>query len=327
MFSFYVARPETLRQSIAATLVIVGFLFLSIAAQASSHDRQVDCGSIVAMELNRSWRTDLGAAVSELVVSMDFPGAGIASLSVAAPLDGAEPLLSRVSSECGTLDGGSELVFLERSATHWVFQVKNPGSCVFRVGPQDTAERLDELRLSTGFVPSAFAETHHNGGGRRGVVFAKIGEDEEEIEIEVDPFMDPGPGAGRTLHSALRDLCLSGEVDDHGNSFTCATFLNPGLEMTGSLVNGWGDDEDVFLFVIDGFQEIGRQTVAIEAASSFEISGALYDASGTRLEAEVGGEAGFRMVRSLSAGTYFVRVASRHGDEGPYALSVKTLRR
>ncbi len=152
---------------------------------------------------------------------------------------------------------------------------------------------------------------------------ARYGEDEDEIEI--DGFA--AAGHGRSLVSQLDRLCRRGEVDDHGDSFTCATFLMPGRAVSGELGNGWGDDVDTFHFVLGGSPGADLRTVVIETAGGIDTAGGLYDQAGQRLDVNDDGGRGdnFRIVRSLRPGAYYVRVAGRHAAEGPYTLRVGTL--
>lgn len=110
--------------------------------------------------------------------------------------------------------------------------------------------------------------------------------------------------------------CRQGEGDDHGDTFGCASPLDAGGRIAAELANGWGDDEDVFRF------RLGRlETVAVEAAGDAAPRIALYDRFGQRLETAGfdGGRA--RVVRTLAAGDYFVRVSGE--GQGSYELAVE----
>jgi len=66
--------------------------------------------------------------------------------------------------------------------------------------------------------------------------------------------------------------------------------------------------------------------VEISTHGTTDTTGELYDRFGNRLDRVAdGGEGGnFRMVRTLSPGVYFVRVAGEGSASGPYALMVRT---
>ncbi len=117
------------------------------------------------------------------------------------------------------------------------------------------------------------------------------------------------------LLSPVAAGCRSGERDDHGDTFACATALRLGSPVSAELANGWGDDEDVFRFRLG---ELG--TVALEASGPAAPALALYDRFGQRLAtvALVDGRA--RLLRTLRAGDYFVRVS---GMPGAYELTVE----
>jgi len=113
------------------------------------------------------------------------------------------------------------------------------------------------------------------------------------------------------------DLCRLGPLpDDHGDSFACATSVHPGDRPTGSIAGG---DRDVFAFSL----EIG-ETVEVQSDGGTEISGRLYDETGTLLDSDddSGPGLGFLMSRTLPAGRYFVRVESANGAAGAYTLSL-----
>ena len=253
------------------------------------------------------------------------------------------------------LKAPSEPVFLQRSTSHLVLAVRDPGSYVFRVASEDSLTPLGEVKLSNAFLserpaagtggpPGACSGQKHGlvrvVGTKEDeeeieveadplaycdpLVHLPTKEDEEEIEVEADPQTHSISERGRTLHSRLAALCQRGPIDDHGDSFTCATFLNAGRAVSGQIGNGWGDDSDVFTFVLGARRETDLWTVEIEAGGEIETFGILYDQHGHRLAKADGGESGggFRIVDTLRPGTYFVRVEGGYGAKGTYSLKV-----
>ena len=158
----------------------------------------------------------------------------------------------------------------------------------------------------------------------------KYGEDEDEIEV--DGFADPGHKYGEDedeievdglVYPGNLELCRLGEVDDHGDSFNCATFMSVGESVGGEIGNDWGDDADTFHFVLGG-SDTDLWIVVIESAGDFDTLGILYDHMGQRLDmnGDRGRDGNFRITRALHPGAYFVRVKGRQGSEGPYSLRV-----
>ncbi len=136
-------------------------------------------------------------------------------------------------------------------------------------------------------------------------------EDDGELEIEGEGLV---AGCVDRAAAIRRALCSAG--DDHGDTLACATPVR--CRAQGELANGWGDDVDTFSFRVNGWQ-----TVEIATCSGFASSGELFDAAGQRLHT-ADGEDGFRLVRTLGPGTYFLRVA---GESGSYGLAIRTLDR
>ena len=147
-------------------------------------------------------------------------------------------------------------------------------------------------------------------GGFATMAFLRKSEEDGELEIEGDGLV-----AGCVDRAAEIRRALCAAEDDHGDTLNCATPMR--CRIHGELANGWGDDVDAFRFRVDGWR-----TVAIAARGATR--GELFDAAGQRLDV-ARGDAGFRLVRTLSPGTYFVRVAGE--SEGFYGLEVRPLGR
>ncbi len=290
---------------------LVGLLVFSSPLMAAGLGGNSEACSVVPIDPNSSLRATGHEAGEPFLVAVDVPAAGILSLDVTVPTSGpAEPRLGFAGASCGAPQVGPEPALVERSATHLVLVVPAPGRQVFRLAASDPRRSLGDFRLATAFSPDA---------SRRSLT--KEGEDEEEIEIEANPLVYEGSGGSRPLASRLDELCRSGEVDDHGDSFPCATFLVPGRTVAGEIGNGWGDDQDVFVVVLGGSPATELWALEIEVAG--DVAGGLYDRSGQRLAAGVG-DGGFRIVRTVRPGTYYLRVTGGDGTaEGFYALNAE----
>ncbi len=120
------------------------------------------------------------------------------------------------------------------------------------------------------------------------------------------------------LRPELGERCRGGEPDDHGDTFACATPVVLGRRISAELGNGWGDDEDVYRFRLSELA-----TVVVEAAGEGDWAIALYDRFGQRLETAGVGGGGARVIRTLSPGGYFVRVAG--GGPGSYELTAASM--
>ncbi len=348
---FFRLRRDVKSVVIACLLIITSPLYADDA-----------CTSATFMELDSSLRSHVGRG-GPFLVELEAPAAGILSVDASAPLaPAAEPGIV-VTLVC-LPESASEPIAIERSASHLILAVDAAGPYVFRVASQDPRRLPGELKLRSAFVADdaagGFVPCFGKDGEDEEVIeidgfaspsgpfLAKDGEDEEVIEIDGSPFAGGSPCFGkdgedeevieidgfaapdpsRSLLSKLDQLCRQGEVDDHGDSFTCATFLRPGRAVTGEIGNGWGDDVDTFHFILGALPEADLWTVTIETFGDVDTVGGLYDRSSQRLDAadHSGRGDNFRIVRSLSPGAYYVRVEGREGAEGPYALSVATSR-
>jgi hypothetical protein len=292
-------------QAVFRSVLVAGLLVLTSPGYATTIGDDVSCSDAVAVDLNGSLRGYGDRPGEPLIVELAVPSPGILSVDVAVPGTAAAAKLGFAG--CAP-KVGPEPAVLERSTTHLVLAAEDPGTYFFRLAAEDPRQPLADFKLRTGFSPDADDS------------FAKD-EDDEELEYEPNPLLYEGPEESRSLAARIHELCSSGEVDDHGDSFPCATLTSPGRQAAGEIGNGWGDDGDVFLFVVAGPEP---RTVEIETAGGVDTFGVLYDRSGQRLAASAGGGRGenFRLVRTLAPGAYFVRVEGRHGAEGLYSLRV-----
>ncbi len=296
---------------------LLGLLVLSSPLLATGLGGGHEACNPVPVDPDGSLRAASDRIGEPFFVAVDVPSVGILSLDVTVPAAArpgsapAEVKLGFTGPGCGAADAGHAPALVERSATHLVLAVPAPGPQVFRLAAADPSLPLGDFRLRTAFSPDGRSRSPD-----------KVGEDEEEIEIEANPLVHEGLGESRPLASRLDELCRSGEVDDHGDSFPCATFLAPGRAVAGEIGNGWGDDQDVFVVVLGGSPETELRTLEIEAAGDVDVVGGLYDRAGQRLATGVG-DGGFRIVRTVRPGTYYVRVGGGEGAEGFYALRVE----
>lgn len=115
-------------------------------------------------------------------------------------------------------------------------------------------------------------------------------------------------------------VALSGVAsgDDHGNSCATATAVSMNTSFTGTISPS--SDVDYFRFTL------GSTTlVTAQAATGFDSVGTLYDAACSFVaeDDDGAGNLDFRLQRTLSAGTYYLRVASYNGAaSGSYSISL-----
>ncbi len=106
-----------------------------------------------------------------------------------------------------------------------------------------------------------------------------------------------------------------GEDDDHGDERSSATLVALPSETEGRFEEG--DDVDYFRFELSETRD-----VTIETTGDLDTVGTLEDGEGGELASndEGGSVYNFRIRRSLSAGTYYVRVGSDASRTGAYTL-------
>lgn len=130
--------------------------------------------------------------------------------------------------------------------------------------------------------------------------------------------LNPESGTSLELQLQLTDICQLGpNVDDHGNSFACASEIAPETSLAGVMTAG---DRDVFVFSL-----AAAGTVDVQGAAG--VSGQLFDTAGNLLatEEDRGSGLGFLISETLAAGKYFVRVTGSGGAQGSYSLSLDLL--
>jgi hypothetical protein len=230
---------------------------------------------------------------------LDLPSPGLLHLDLS--VAGGSASRARLTM---TAAGGSPAALdtVWRSAAERL-QLAPSGSYLLEVSAEDPRRPLPAYRLSSRFAATDKSETDgeleidplpFSGGAHKS---------ETDGELEIDPL-------------PLQALCKDG--DDHGDTFACATAIP--WTVAGEIDNGWGDDVDVFRFRVRDWQ-----TLEIAIAGSADIRGELYDGAGQRLagDGDGGDGDGFRLVRTLGPGPYFVRVEG--GSRGTYSLEVRSL--
>ena len=107
-------------------------------------------------------------------------------------------------------------------------------------------------------------------------------------------------------------------ADDHGDDLSSATRVALPSETAGAVDSA--DDTDWFRFEVSA-----RGEVTVETSGGLDAVGTLYDLGGNVLavDDDSGGGLNFRIQRTLSVGTYFVRVASFGSDTGNYTLRLE----
>ena len=142
------------------------------------------------------------------------------------------------------------------------------------------------------------------------------GEDNDDrgIEVVIDPFAAPcDSGSGiealrdQTRGQVMTALCSSLTLDDHGDTFACASGISFGRPSPGTLWSGEANG-DFFTFRVDE-----RSTIIAEVqGSEQEPNLAIFDQHGQRLGRSAG-QAGSRWAGTLVPGQYFVEVRA-HGS-------------
>ena len=108
-------------------------------------------------------------------------------------------------------------------------------------------------------------------------------------------------------------------TDTHGGTRAAATSVALNSDTSGVIYAG--SDEDYFSFTLTT-----ADSVTIQTTGSTDTEGWLYDSSGTQLATNDDDGTGnnFQIVQTtLSAGTYYVRVASYSTRIGPYTLQIR----
>ncbi|MEM8962994.1 MAG: hypothetical protein AAGD38_16040 [Acidobacteriota bacterium] len=212
----------------------------------------------------------------------------------------------------------ARVVVLDRRADERLVWIE-AGTYIVEIVAEDPLHPLDAYRLETRFEELTRSETDGElelepelDAPLRGDDVAIQVRGEEDGELELEPELDNGDSQG--LRVRLDALCRHAN-DDHADTLACASQIDH--RIVGALDNGWGDDVDVFRLELDGWQAV---EITIGGAITPRIT--LLDPVGQRLDVDSDG----RLVRTLSPGTYYLRVDSEH-EVGAYDLLVNPLGR
>lgn len=132
--------------------------------------------------------------------------------------------------------------------------------------------------------------------------------------IEIDP--PPGVTTGNLkVEVTFIDPCKVGTPDDHGDSFGCATGIDPLSSTTSAAITT--TDYDVFTFELTS-----TQTIELKSTGSTDVAAKLYDADGALLasDSDSGVDSNFEITQSLDAGRYYLRVTSENNGSGSYSV-------
>ena len=125
--------------------------------------------------------------------------------------------------------------------------------------------------------------------------------------------------SGRATGGYSLHLRMAGD-DDHGNTPPTATPVSLPSTTAGTLDTY--DDEDYFVFEVS---TNGSLSVVVESSGDLDVTGALFNASGSEIALSYDGGTGlnFRIDRALDAGIYYVRVDSYAAVTGAYTLHLR----
>ncbi len=142
---------------------------------------------------------------------------------------------------------------------------------------------------------------------------------EGEYALELPP--EYGFADGDTVRGRFYATCRG--TDDHGETFGCASAVEPGTWLAAEIRGERVPDRDTFTFVLES-----EQTLVLESHGMLDTYGELFAEDGRRLAADdnQGRFENFRLVETLGPGRYFLRVAAAGHGEGTYSLRTNTLR-
>lgn len=122
------------------------------------------------------------------------------------------------------------------------------------------------------------------------------------------------------VRADLLDPCVGESGDDHGDTNLCSTELCLSTSTAGSIGSYTAPDYDVFSFFVDS-----EGSVTIESTGSTDVYAELFNERGKRLASDddTGTGVNFKIIQTLPAGRYFVRVEGSSGATGSYNLSVQ----
>lgn len=130
-----------------------------------------------------------------------------------------------------------------------------------------------------------------------------------------------GSTGNYTVSVTFTDVCHLGDLDDHGDSFLCATALTVGGSSASGQITYSSSTADGDMFT---FELSSSATVTITSTGSTDVTGTLYNSAGDILDSDDNGGSSpnFQIVESLAAGRYYVRVEGAGTATGSYSVSV-----
>lgn len=304
-----------------ATFFIYVALSLLFGDSATASEDTV-CSTALVGNAHATWRGLGTRADASQCFTAHLPAAGTWMLEVSARGEArGEPKIDFLGRRCdATFRGLERFHYRERYANRLWLEIHEAGQYLYCVTTQDPEEFVDDYKLTSHFIATSFEkeedpDEHEPIPDPLTIGFLKD-EDPDEHEPIPDPIVDPSEV------SSIKDLCRRNRADDHSDTFLCATSINLGQDVMAQTHNPWGDDEDVFTFVIEELT-----TVRLSTTGNSNFFGSLHDHAGNRLKAAGGSASGanFRIVKTLSPGRYFVRVEGTDGTEGAYGLRVEEL--
>ncbi|MCP4662916.1 MAG: hypothetical protein GY856_46585 [bacterium] len=144
-------------------------------------------------------------------------------------------------------------------------------------------------------------------------------------EGEYDLRLPSGHGFtdGDMVRGRFYATCRGTGTDDHGETFSCASAVEPGTWLAAEIRGDLVPDRDTFTFVLES-----EETLVLESLGTLDTYGELVDEDGRRLAADddQGRFENFRIVETLGPGRYYLRVGATGRGEGTYSLRTNTLR-
>ena len=140
-----------------------------------------------------------------------------------------------------------------------------------------------------------------------------------------DHCIQVAPPAGATgdylVEASFVDICHLGDLDDHGDSFLCATAASVGGTKSGEITsNLTTTDHDMFILTVTT-----NATYEIESSGTTDVSASLLDSDGELLDSDDNGSSSspnFKITETLAPGQYYIQVK---GANGSYSFGVTQL--
>ena len=208
--------------------------------------------------------------------------------------------LSLGSSRSGRIETGSDVDY---------FRVRVSGSGTLTVHTTGSLDTQGELQSSSG---SILTSNDDGGSGRNFRIQRSVSAGTYYVKVV---SFDSRTG-NYTIHVTVSS---GGGSDDHGNTRSDATSLSLGSSRSGRIETG--SDVDYFRVRVSG-----SGTLTVHTTGSLDTQGELQSSSGSILTSNDDGGSGrnFRIQRSVSAGTYYVKVVSYSSRTGNYTIHAST---